>query len=200
MSTRAALTLFVLVALAAGGCHGSEPDPSTIGQPLTPAQANQVSDAIALMRKKGLSSWADQATTLEKAGLWKEAKPNDPYIAGSEKAGDTPFAYTLPDDKHPHSPIEIVLAPRFFTDADTTAEAALMIHEMGHWRAFVKNGSSTEYDGYKAEYDTHNQLGFGQNDGLAYWAMLDGVVQYVVPRAPAYKRFPDVKNYIDQPG
>lgn len=204
MSTRATFAFFVsclvLAAFATGGCRSAEPDASQIGQPLTSAQAKTVSDAIALMRKKGLGTWADQAATLNKAGQWKAAKPDDPYLAASEKAGDTPFAYTLPDDKHPHSPIEIVLAPRFFTDADPTAEAALMIHEMGHWRAFVKNGSSTEYDGYKTEYDTHKQLGFGEDDGLAYWAMLDGVVQYVVPKAPAYKNYPDVKSYIEQPG
>jgi hypothetical protein len=200
MSTRATLVLFVLFALVAGGCRGSGSDPSGIGQPMTSAQSKNVTDAIALMRKKGLSTWADQATTLAKAGKWKAAKTNDPYLTASEKAGDTPFAYTLPDDKHPHSPIEIVLAPRFFTDADTTAEAALMIHEMGHWRAFVKNGSSTEYDGYKVEYDTHDQLGLGESDGLAYWAMLDGVEQYVVPRAPAYKNYPDEKAYIEQSG
>ena len=200
MSTRALLIVFVLFALFAGGCVSRATDPSRIGQPLTSAEDKQVTGAIALIRQKGLASWADQATTLEKAGKWKAAKPDDPYLAASEKAGDTPFAYTLPDDKHPHVPIEVVLAPRFFTDADTTAEAALMIHEMGHWRAFVANGSSTEYDGYKTEYDTHKQLGFGEDDGLAYWAMLDGVEQYVVPRAPAYKNYPDVKAYIAQSG
>jgi hypothetical protein len=152
------------------------------------------------MRSKGLSSWADQADSLLKKGRWKAALGNDPYIAGAEKAGDTPYAYTLPDDKHPHSPVEIVLAARFFSEADPTAKAALMVHEMGHWRAFVATGKSDEYDGYKAEYDTHKQLGFGETDGVPYFAMLDGATQYVVPRAPQYKNFPDIKDYIAQSG
>src|SRR5581483_7356164 len=97
-----------------------------VGRPLNSDEAKQVSSAIALMRSKGLSSWADQADTLLKKGRWKAALGNDPYIAGAEKAGDTPYAYTLPDDKHPHSPVEIVLAARFFSDADPTAKAALM--------------------------------------------------------------------------
>lgn len=200
MSTRIRLAVFTLLLVFLAGCHSAEPNPASIGRPLNPDETQQVKAAIALMREKHLADQANMAAGLEKEGKWVAARPNDPYIAQSEKAGDTPFAYTLPDDNHPHSPIKIVLASRFFTDADTTAEAALMIHEMGHWKAFVANGSSTEYDGYKAEYDTHNQLGFGQNDGLAYFAMLDGVVQNVVPRDPSYKTYPDVKNYMAQPG
>src|SRR5579884_3366000 len=146
MSNRVLLLCLVCLPAAVFGCSALHSAPARVGRPLTSAESAQVSSAIGLMRQKGLGHWADQASQLQTRGLWKAALSNDPYLAASEKAGDTPYAYTLPDDRHPHSPVEIVLAPRFFTDADTAAEAALMIHEMGHWAAYVKSGSSTEYD------------------------------------------------------
>ena len=75
-----------------------------------------------------------------------------------------------------------------------------MIHEMGHVRAYLKTGRSEEYDGYKREYDTHARLGLTERDGLTYFALLDGVTEYVLPRAPAYKSRPDIKAYLAQSG
>jgi hypothetical protein len=140
-------------------------------------------------------SEATQATQIERIGLWHAASPTDGYLKRAEQAGDTPFAYTLSSGHHPSA---IVLAPRFFTETTPTARAALMIHEMGHYRAYVQTGHSDEYDGYKAEYDTHTKLGLGESDGLTYFSMLDGVVENVAPRLPVYKTYPDVQGYIQQ--
>ena len=147
------------------------------------------------MQHKGLTKFSALASRLDRNGKWRAATASDPYLAESENAGDTPFAYTLPDEAHPHVPIAIILAPRFFTDADPVAQAALMIHEMGHWQAFVKNGSSTEYDGYKTEFDNHKAIGLSEQDGLTYFAMLDGVEQNVVPRDESYAKLPEIVAY-----
>jgi hypothetical protein len=169
--------------------------PGRVGRPLQPSEAADVKAAITLMLARGLTSQAALAAQLDKRGIWQAATPSDPYLKMAEKAGDTPFAYTLSSGHHPSA---IVLAPRFFTETTPTARAALMIHEMGHYSAYVKTGSSTEYDGYKAEYNTHKQLGLTDADGLTYFAMLDGVVEYVVPRLPVYKTYPDVEAYIKE--
>ena len=116
-------------------------------------------------------------------------------MAQAERAGDTPFAYTL---AHGTTISAVVLAPRFFTDTTPTARAALMIPDMGHVRAYLSAGRSEEYDGYKREYDAHARLGLTERDGLTYFALLDGVTQYVLPRAPAYKNRPDIRAYLAQ--
>ncbi len=171
---------------------------TTAGLRLNTQQQQIVSQAIGIMRDHHLSSQAKMASVLLAQGKWLAASSTDRYMAQAEKSGDTPFAYTLPDDAHPKRPIAIVLASRFFDQADSTARAALMIHEMGHWLAFEHTGKSTEYDGYKAEYDTHRQLGLTDQDGLTYFAMLDGVVENVVPIDKSYKQKPDVKQFEEQ--
>lgn len=162
---------------------------------LTAPQQKTVREAITLMAGRQLKSDADFATTLLRRGKWRAATERDPYLLAAEQAGDTPFAYTLSEGKDPDA---IVLAPRFFTDATPVGRAALMIHEMGHYRAYVKTGRSDEFDGYKAEYDEHGQLGLSAADGLVYFGMLDGVTQFVVPRLPRYKTYPEIKSYITQ--
>lgn len=169
--------------------------PPRSDRPLQAAQTAAVESAITLMRARGLTPEAALAAQLERQGLWRAASPSDRYLKGAEQAGDTPFAYTLSSGRHPSA---IVLAPRFFTDTTPAARTALMIHEMGHYRAYVQTGRSDEFDGYKAEYDAHKKLGLGETDGLTYFSMLDGVVEYVVPRLPVYKTYPDVAAYITQ--
>ena len=164
-------------------------------RPLRGSEADAVRAAILLMRTRGLPQEAALAAQIDRRGLWRAASPDDRYLKGSEQAGDTPFAYTLSSGHHPCA---IVLAPRFFTDTTPTARAALMIHEMGHYRAYVQTGRSTEFDGYKAEYDTHAKLGLGETDSLTYFSMLDGVQEFVAPRLPVYKTYPDVADYIKQ--
>jgi hypothetical protein len=168
------------------------------GQPLTSTQHDAVKSALAKMQSSGLTSYAKLGNELDSQGKWMFASPNDPYIAQSQKSGDTPFAYTLPDSAHPKQPVAIVLAPRFFTDADPTAQAALMVHELGHWMAFQRKGSSTEYDGYKTEFDTHKQLGLTEADNPIYIYMLDGVSEYVVPVDKSYAKQPEVAAYIKE--
>ncbi len=171
--------------------------PARSDRPLTISEASSVHDALALMRRRGLTDDATFGDTLFAQGRWRAASSTDAYLAGAERAGDTPYAYTLADGK---TVLAVVLAPRFFTDITPTARAAVMIHEMGHCRAYQATGHSTEYDGYKREYDTHRQLGLTEQDSLVYWSMLDGVAEYVVPRTPAYKNYSDVKAYLAQPG
>ena len=171
-------------------------DSSTLpGSALSPAQQASVESAIGLMKSKGLISFVKLATQIDNAGKWRAALPDDQYLAASQSSGDTPYAYTLPDSAHPHQPIAVVLAPRFFGEADQRAEAALMIHEMGHWMAFVKTGQSTEYDGYKTEFDNHKKIGLTSDDGLTYFSMLDGVEQNVVPRDKSYAKQPEIIAY-----
>jgi hypothetical protein len=177
-------------------CHSKAS--GSAGLALTPDQSKAVATALTKIRSSGLKNYADLGGKLNTQGQWLLAAPDDPYIAGAEKNGDTPFAYTLPDSLHPKQPVAIVLAPRFFTDADPTAQAALMIHEMGHWMAFQRQGSSTEYDGYKAEFDAHKQLGLTQTDGLVYTFMLDGVAENVVPIDKSYAKKPEVAAYIKE--
>lgn len=167
------------------------PDRSDLS--LTTAQKTTVQSALALMRQRGLSAEAALGTNLLRQGKWRASSSHDAYIAQSERSGDTPYAYTLAEGKHIEA---IVLAPRFFTETTPTGRAALMIHEMGHVRAYQKSGQSTEYDGYKEEYDTHVQLGLTDADGLVYWSMLDGTAEYVVPRDPSDKNRPDVQDYL----
>jgi hypothetical protein len=144
------------------------------------------------MRTQGLKAQADLALKLEKQGIWRAASPSDLYITEAELQGDTPYAYTLSPGFHP---IAIVLAKRFFDEATPTGRAAVMIHEMGHYSAYIKFGRSTEYDGYKVEYDTHAKLSLTERDGLVYFSMLDGVDQYVVPRDPKYKNYADIRQF-----
>jgi hypothetical protein len=145
-----------------------------------------------------LNDWSDFALKLLKAGRWRAASADDYYLQWAQKQGDTPFAYTMPSAKTPRAPIAIVLAPRFFTDADLNAQAAIMIHEMGHWRAYNARGRSDEYDGYKTEFDAHRRLGLTDADGLTYFAMLDGVCQYVVPRDSSYAKDPEIAAYLKE--
>jgi hypothetical protein len=149
------------------------------------------------MEAAKLSALAAMCGRLLDAGRIRGAAPNDQWLAGSEKAGSTPFAYTLPNAQAPKHPIAIILAPRFF-EATDHARAATLIHEMGHWKAFEAHGASTEYDGYKIEYDNAAKIGLSEKDGLTYFSMLDGVVEYVVPRDPRYAGKPDVKAYIEE--
>jgi hypothetical protein len=169
--------------------------PSRSDQSLTTDQTTMVQAALTLMQSRGLTEDAAFGTNLLNQGIWRAASSTDTYIAQAERAGDTPYAYTLAEGKHIFA---VVLAPRFFTETTPTGRAAVMIHEMGHVRAYQATGHSTEYDGYKREYDTHKQLGLTDADGLVYWSMLDGVVENVVPRDPSYKHKPDVKDYIAQ--
>lgn len=178
--------LAISVALAAG--------PTLPGRALSDKEASAVTADIAAMRSAKLPDLAKLASRLMAAGEIRAALPDDQWLAGAEKAGDTPYAYTLPNPSAPKSPIAIVLAPRFF-DATPKAQTSLLIHEMGHWRAFVATGASTEFDGYKLEYDTYRKVGLSESDGLTYFAMLDGVVQYVVPKLPSYGKQADIKAY-----
>ena len=161
------------------------------------AESASVRKAADLMARRGLTSEARLALQLLLSGIWRAATPEDGYLATSERQGNTPYAYTLSSGKHPSA---IVLAPRFFTETSPTARAALLIHEMGHYQAYVRTGHSDEYDGYKPEYDTHIRLGLGETDSLPYFSMLDGVVEYVVPRDKSYKTKAEVQAYITQSG
>lgn len=170
------------------------PAPQRTDRALTEREDSVILSAVTLLRQRKLLPEAALAMQIERRGQWRAATAADPYLKQAEQGGDTPFAYTLANG---HTPTVIVLAPRFFTDTTPTARAALMVHEMAHYQAYVKTGRSDEYDGYKAEYDRHDQLGLGEGDGLTYFAMLDGVVEYVVPRTPSYKQRPDVKGYME---
>lgn len=170
------------------------PAPQRTDRALSEREDEPIQAAAALLRQRRLTSEAALVVQIERRGQWRAATPDDPYLKQAEQSGDTPFAYTLADGHHPTA---IVLAPRFFADTTPTARAALMIHELAHYRAYVKSGRSDEFDGYKAEYDTHDTLGLGEGDGLTYFALLDGVVEYVAPRLPAYKKRPDIKGYME---
>jgi hypothetical protein len=197
-----AIAAALLLTMVSAGCRqgsadgGSKPsEPTAVGQPLTNDQTTVVDKAIGLMASTGLSSDSMLGIDLMNKHIIKAATPDDVYMKGSEKAGDTPYAYTLSDGKQPST---IVLAPRFFTEATDIGRAALLVHEFGHYRAYVATGKSDEVDGYKVEYDKHKQLGLTEADGLVYFSMLDGVVEYVVPKYPKYKDFADVKAYNSQ--
>jgi hypothetical protein len=99
--------------------------PSRSDLPLTPPQASAVRAALALMRQRGLTDDAAFGAAQLAQGHWRAASSTDTYIAGAERAGDTPYAYTLADGKAVRA---IVLAPRFFTETTPAARAALMIH------------------------------------------------------------------------
>lgn len=170
------------------------PTPQRTDRALSDTEDGAIQAAVALLRQQKLAPEAALAVRIERRGQWRAATPDDPYLKQAEQNGDTPFAYTLADG---HRPTAIVLAPRFFADTTPAARAALIIHEMAHYQAYVTAGRSDEFDGYKAEYDTHDKLGLGESDGLTYFAMLDGVVEYVVPRDPSYKKRPDVKGYME---
>jgi len=193
----AAAIVLLLAALGGIGIYVSARalNPARPGLPLTSDQRTMVVQAVDLMRRKGLDGQADLADSLLSRGIWRAAGPTDAYLKQSEASGDTPYAYTLSSG---HTPSAIVLGPRFFNTINNTTAgcAAVMIHEMGHYQAYVKTGKSTEYDGYKAEYDTHNRIGLSPADGLVYFSMLDGVAEYVVPRDQSYRAKPDIADYL----
>jgi hypothetical protein len=163
------------------------------GTDLTPQQRTVVVSALQLIQSRGLTADAELGQRLLKRGVWRAALPDDIYITGAEKAGDTPFAYTLSPG---YKPVAIVLAARFFTETTAIGRAALMVHELGHYKAYVKSGRSDEFDGYKAEYDSRHKLGLSEKDGLVYFAMLDGTAEYVAPRDKGYAANPDLKQFL----
>jgi len=169
----------------------SAPSSSTA---LSTSQTAQLQSEIVMMKKAGLNDDSKLAARLLAQGIWQASAPDDAYLKGAEADGDTPFAYTLSSGHHPSA---IVLAPRFFTDATDIGRAAFMIHEMGHYRAYVATGKSTEFDGYKAEYDKAKQIGLSDKDGIVYFGMLDGVGEYVVPIDKSYANKPDIKAYLN---
>ena len=169
--------------------------PSHVHAPLPPGQAATLRAAIAIMRERHLNADAALAATLLRQAKWQAAAPDDFYLTQAERGGDTPYAYTLADGK---TIIGVFLAPRFFTEVTPPARAALMIHELGHVRAYLQTGRSDEFDGYKHEYDANAKLGLTERDGLPYFAMLDGVTQYVLPRAPEYRNRADIRAYLAQ--
>jgi len=166
---------------------------SVPGTALNKQQTAIVTDALQLMRSRGITGDAELGAKLLGHGLWRAAAPDDIYIGQAEKAGDTPFAYTLSPGK---KPIAIILASRFFDQTTSLGRAALLIHEMGHYKAYVKIGFSDEYDGYKEEYDNYPKLGLSEKDGLVYFAMLDGTAEYVAPRDKSYAANPDLKQFL----
>jgi hypothetical protein len=182
--------LFLLISCSAGCQTTVSKMP---GVALSGQQLAELTASIQIMRDRGLTSQANHAAALIKLGMWRQATPKDIYITAAEREGDTPYAYTLSPG---HKPIAIVLASRFFIEATPTGRAAVMIHEMAHYQAYVATGHSDEYDGYKAEYDTHTKLGLTEQDGLVYFAMLDGTAEYVVPRVPSYKANADLKQFL----
>ncbi|WP_125205861.1 hypothetical protein [Capsulimonas corticalis] len=189
------LALAALFTLCTPGC-ASKHAAAQMGRLMTADERTMVTDAAALMAKKGLKDESALATSLLGKGIWRSATADDIYMKQAEKDGGTPYAYTLSAGKQPSA---IVLAPRFFKETTAPARASLMLHELGHYRAYVKTGFSDETDGYKAQYDANKKLGMGEEDSLPYFAMLDGVVEYVVPKYPEYKKYPDVKGYMTTP-
>src|SRR3569833_159438 len=176
------LPIFLLLPWSTGCRPGSADDPKEpkiVGQPLTDDQVKPLQATFGKMAEVGLKDDAALGKELLDKHILKAATPDDVYLKGSEKEGNTPYAYTLSDGKQPSA---MVLAPRFFTEATPLGRCALLIHEFGHYRAYVATGKSDEVDGYKVEYDKHKQLGLTQDDGLVYFSMLDGVVEYVVPK------------------
>src|SRR5437868_6200237 len=163
------LAAALLLTIASTGCRlnaandgSTTSEPKTVGQPLASDQLQSVQAAVDKMASVGLSDDVKLGGELLSKHIIKAATPDDVYMKGSEKAGDTPYAYTLSDGKQPSA---IVLAPRFFTEATPIGRAALLIHEFGHYRAYVATGKSDEVDGYKVEYDKHKQLGLTESDG-----------------------------------
>jgi len=192
----------LVLSMASTGCRQGSADgrstpsePTVVGQPLASDQLASVQSALDTMKSVGLSDDSKLGSELLSKHILKAATPDDVYFKQSEKEGNTPYAYTLSDGKQPSA---IVLAPRFFSEATPTGRAALLIHEFGHYRAYVATGKSDEVDGYKVEYDEHNQLGLSETDGLVYFSMLDGVVEYVIAKYPKYKGYADVKAYNSQ--
>ena len=193
MSNRVAFAIIALALLSISIASSSQDAPA--GRVLSPDESTKVRATVRIMADAKLSALSTLAAALLSSGKIFAAAKDDPWFASAESSGDTPYAYTMPDSSHPRQPTAIVLAPRYFA-ATPRAQAALLIHELGHWQAFRARGSSTEFDGYKLEYDTASRIGLTERDGLTYFAMLDGVVQYVVPRAPAYAKRADVAEYI----
>ena len=181
----------LLFAFSVGLCRSDSS--AQVGRPLTTAELTQINASLSLMRTAGLGTQANDGQKLLQLGMWRAASPDDAYIAEAQKAGGTPYAYTLSPG---HQPTAIVLADRFFTETTPLGRAAVMIHEIGHYKAYVKSGRSDEYDGYKAEYDTYPQLGLSEKDGLVYFAMLDGTAEYVVPRDKSYAKRPDLQQFL----
>jgi hypothetical protein len=184
---------FVVVVLACSFLSASALAVPKPGNTLTPEQISALNASITIMTLRGLIADANYAEHLQKVGMWRSAAADDIYIAQAEKGGDTPYAYTLSPG---HVPIAIELAARFFNEATPTGRAAVMIHEMAHYRAYVLTGHSDEFDGYKAEYDSSRQLGLSERDGLVYFSMLDGTAEYVVPREPSYKNNADLQQFL----
>ena len=191
------LSLSLLIVVAGIGAAavklkgGREP-----GHPLSAGERKTLDADAAYMNAHGLNHFGALAKQLADSGIWMDANDGDRYLRGAEQNGDTPYAYTLSGGKHPSA---IVLAPRFFAEnLSDASRASLMIHEMGHYEAYVATGKSDEYDGYKTQYDTSAKLGLTEADGITYFMMLDGVEQYVVPRDASYAQKPNVKEYIEQ--
>ncbi len=175
---------------AVGACAQTLP-----GRAATADEARTINEASALIHTKKVVPYDALCGQLIAQGRIRPAVADDPWLKEAEASGGTPFAYTMPDDAHPHQPLAIVLAPRFFTATTPAARGSILVHELGHWMAFVKRGSSTEYDGYKAEFDTHKQIGLTDTGGLTYYMMCDGVVEYVVPRDKTYAKDPEIIAY-----
>ncbi|MDR3710177.1 MAG: hypothetical protein P4L33_17925 [Capsulimonadaceae bacterium] len=197
---RALLSLLAAIFWACATLGGS-PQAAASGASVLPgarlsrAEQVQVNAAACLLSKRYPGVLANTVAELLRTGRIRMEAAGDAYFRQAEKQGGTPFAYTLPRTDAPRRPLAIVLGHRFLA-ATTPAQAALLAHEAGHWRAFVKTGASDEYDGYKAEYDAARSLGLGEGDGLTYFAMLDGVVEYVVPRDPRYAARADVRSFM----
>ncbi|MCW3062494.1 MAG: hypothetical protein JWQ02_4315 [Capsulimonas sp.] len=189
-------TASAIVAVCGPGCASKSHSAAQMGRPMTATERAMVTKAAELMAKKGLKEEATLTTSLLGKGIWRSATDTDIYMKQAEQDGGTPYAYTLSEGKNPSA---IVLAPRFFNETTETARASLMLHELGHYRVYVKTGRSDETDGYKAQYDENKKLGMGEESSLPYFAMLDGVVEYVVPKYPEYKNFSDVKGYMNTP-
>jgi hypothetical protein len=163
------------------------------GLTLTAPQTAALTKALTIMSSRRIVRDANLGSMLLAQGIWRAATRTDIYIAAAEKSGDTPFAYTLSSG---HKPSAIILAGRFFGGTTDLGRAAIMIHEMGHYMAYVRTGRSNEYDGYKAEYDSYPRLGLSENDGLVYFSMLDGTAEYVVPRDHRYATRPDLAQFL----
>ncbi|HEY3331210.1 MAG TPA: hypothetical protein VGK19_14370 [Capsulimonadaceae bacterium] len=171
------------------------------GRPLNANERASIAAAVMLLTERDCKEWARAVIELQRGASVRVALPQDIYIATEEKNDGTPYAYTLPDESPRKRgaksvrPIAIVLAPRFFT-ATPASQAALLVHECAHWRAYLIRGASDEYDGYKAEYDAAMKIGLDESDGLPYFSLIDGVVENVIKRNPEYRDKANVKAYM----
>lgn len=167
------------------------------GESVRREQQVMVSDAIALIRSRGLVSDARLLEEIQSAGKFRSSWVLN-RIARFSRESDGDFGF--------HAFTPVLSRTRIFLGQDfcsigPEARASILVHEAQHirrhQRRFLRGipREEDESEAYYHQYKTYPLLGLHEEcSSQVYWDMMIGIQQFVVPRKPDIAKRLDVRR------